>query len=64
MTWTQKHRLTAIGIFMLLMFVLPTDVVYWRWLMFAMTVVFWLLVSALIAAPLLSLYTEWNERND
>ena len=54
LTQRQKHRLLAVGIFIVLANLLPASVIYFPWLMFTMTVIFWLLVSVVLSTILLS----------
>ena len=58
LTTSQKHRFFAVGIFMALMYVLPSEVTYFKWLMFGLTVVFWFIVSMLLGIFLLSWLTD------
>ena len=59
MTWAQKHRLLGAFVFMFLLWSLPDAVFFYRWITFAMTVIFWLLVSAAIAVWLMSVFTDY-----
>lgn len=58
LNWVSPVRIAGICVFIVLMNVLPPEVVFYRWLMFTLTTIFWLVVSVIIATVLLSLWAD------
>lgn len=56
MTVLMQAWLITVGIFMFLMWILPDEIIFFHWLLFALAMIFWFVVSLGLSAWLMSLW--------